>query len=152
MSKGKGKNYTEIQSDFLKQRSIVNGKKMKVIDLKTKRSQILEYDGEALSDSYADFRPLDSGVWSEPRLLSGDLYVIHGSPGTLYYDHRRKRVEKIEAVKDQANSLTTFTYDAAGKLKKLEVSVSAGGVESLVTTEILRMQKSDKIPDSLFDF
>ncbi len=151
-SKGPGKSYTEIRSDFLKQRSVVNGNKMKVVDLKTKRSQVLDYNGEALSDSYAQLHPLDSGDWGEPKFLSGNLYVIDGSLGTLYYDCRKKRIEKIEAVKGRANSLTTFSYGANGQLKKMEVSVSADGVESLVSTEILRMRKSDKLPDSLFDF
>lgn len=152
VSKGPGKSYTEIRSDFLEQRSVVNGGKMKIVDLKTQRSQVLDYNGEALSGSYVQFHPLDSGDWDEPKLLSGDLYTIQGSPGTLYYNHKRKRIEKIEAVKDQSSSLTTFSYDAANQMKKMEVSVSVNGVESLVTTEILRMRKSDKVPDGLFGF
>ena len=63
-----------------------------------------------------------------------------------------KRIEKIEAVKDWANTLTTFSYDAYNKMKKMEVSVIVNGHESVVTTDILRMQKSDKVPDTLFDF
>lgn len=91
VKKGTDKGYTEIKSSFLKQRSIVNGKKMKV-------------------------------------------------------------VEKIETIKDGANTLTTFSYDANNRMKKMEVSVIVNGHESVVTTDILRMQKSDKVPDTLFDF
>lgn len=47
-SKGAGKSYTEIKSGFLSQRSIVNGGKMKIVDLKTNKFQIVDYNGEAL--------------------------------------------------------------------------------------------------------
>ncbi len=70
----------------------------------------------------------------------------------MYYDKKMKRIEKIESVKERANTLTIFTYDANNKMKKMVVSVIVNGVESIVTTEFLRMQKSDKISDSLFEF
>lgn len=38
------------------------------------------------------------------------------------------------------------------KSKKMEVSVIVNGQESVLTTEFLRMQKSDKVPDKLFEF
>src|SRR5574344_1915698 len=80
VNKGADKSYTEIKSSFLNQRSIVNGNKMKVVDLKTNRSQILDYNGEVLkSASYGNFSPLDSGEWKEPKLVSGDVYSIQGS-------------------------------------------------------------------------
>ena len=153
VNKGKGKSYTEIKNDFLKQRSIVNCNKMKVVDLKTNKSQIMDYHGEALKSlDFADFNPLDSGEWSEPKLVSNELYAIEGGNGILYYNGRLKRIEKLEAEKGLANTLTTFTYDADNNLKKMVVSVVVNGVESIVTTEILRMQKSDKISDKLFDY
>lgn len=153
VNKGAAKSYTEIKSSLLNQRCIVNGNKMKIVDLKTKKTRVLDYNGDLLkSDSYAKFNPLDSGEWNEPKLLSGDVYTIQGSAGTLYYNNKMKRVEKIEAEKDRANTLTTFTYDANNQMKKMTVSVIVNGIESVVTTEILRMQKSDKAPDSLFDF
>ena len=70
----------------------------------------------------------------------------------MYYNNKMKRIEKIESVKDKANTLTTFSYDANNKMKKMEVSVIVNGRESVVITDILRMQKSDKVPDTLFDF
>ena len=153
VKKGSDKGYTEIRSSFLKQRSIVNGKKMKVVDMKTNKAQVLDYNSESLkSDAYASFNPLDSGEWNEPKFLSGDIYTIQGSAGTLYYNNKMKRIEKIESVKDKANTLTTFSYDANNKMKKMEVSVIVNGRESVVITDILRMQKSDKVPDTLFDF
>ena len=84
--------------------------------------------------------------------LSDDIYTIQGSAGTLYYNNKMKRIEKIETVKGRANTLTTFSYDANNKMKKMEASVVVNGTESIVTTEILRMQKSDKVSDALFDF
>lgn len=152
VNKGTGKSYTEIRGGFLNQRSIVNGNKMKIVDLKTNKAQLLDYNGEALQpNSYADFNPLDSGDWEEPKFLSGEIYLIKGPVGNVYYNSKTKRIEKVEAVKDHTNTLTTFTYDASNKLKKMAVSVMVNGTESVVTTEILRMQKSDKIPDSLFE-
>lgn len=152
VNKGTGKSYTEIRGGFLNQRSIVNGNKMKTVDLKTNKAQLLEYNREALQpNSYADFNPLDSGDWEEPKFLSGEIYLIKGPAGNVYYNNKTKRIEKIEAVKDRANTQTTFTYDASNKLKKMAVSVMVNGTESVVTTEILRMRKSDKIPDSLFE-
>ena len=153
VSKGISKSYTEIKSNFLKQRSVVNGNKMKVVDLKTNKTQILDYNGEALQSlSYTHFNPLDSGDWQEPKFHSGDIFTIQGTFGTLYYNEKMKRIEKIEAVKERANTLTMFTYDANNKMKKMVVSVIVNGVESIVTTEFLRMRKSDKISDSLFEF
>lgn len=153
VNKGSAKSYTEIKSSLLKQRSIVNGKKMKIVDMKTSKSRVLDYDEDALkSNSYGNFNPLDTGEWNEPKFLSGDIYTIQGSAGTLYYNNKMKRIEKIESVKDKANTLTTFSYDANNKMKKMEVSVIVNGRESVVITDILRMQKSDKVPDTLFDF
>ena len=153
VKKGSDKGYTEIKSSFLKQRSIVNGKKMKVVDMKTNKAQILDYNSEVLnSDTYASFNPLDSGEWSEPKFFSDNVYTIQGSTGTVYYNKKMKRIEKIETIKDGANTLTTFSYDANNRMKKMEVSVIVNGHESVVTTDILRMHKSDKVPDTLFDF
>lgn len=152
VNKGIGKSFTEIRGGFLNQRSIVNGNKMKIVDLKTNRTQLLDYNRESLqANSYADFNPLDSGDWEEPKFLSGEIYQIKGPVGSVYYNSKTKRIEKVEAVKDRANTQTTFTYDASDKLKKMTVSVMVNGTESVITTEILRMQKSDKVPDSLFD-
>lgn len=152
VNKGTGKSYTEIRGGFLNQRSIVNGNKMKIVDLKTNRTHLLDYNEEALlTNSYADFNQLDSGDWEEPKFLSGEIYLIKGPAGNVYYNNKTKHIEKIETVKDRANTQTTFTYDASDKLKKMAVSVMVNGTESVVTTEILRLQKSDKIPDSLFE-
>lgn len=152
VNKGIGKSFTEIRGGFLNQRSIVNGNKTKIVDLKTNRTQILDHNGEALRpNSYADFNPLDSGDWEEPKFLSGEIYLIKGPAGSVYYNSKTKRIEKVEAVKDRVNTLTTFTYDAGNRLKKMAVSVMVKGTESVVTTEILRMRKSDKVPDSLFE-
>ena len=153
VKKGTEESYTEIKSSFLKQRSIVNKGKMKIIDLKTNKTQIVDYDENALkTESYANLNPLDSGAWEEPKFYSDEVYTIHGSAGTLYYNKKKNRIEKVETVKGRANTLTTFSYDANNKMKKMVVSVIVNGHESVVTTEFLRMQKSDKVPDALFEF
>ncbi|MBQ3714762.1 MAG: hypothetical protein II892_04145 [Fibrobacter sp.] len=153
VQKGASKTYTEMKSSLLNQRSIVNGARMKVIDLNTKKSQILPYNGEALeAQSYTKFNPLDSGDWQEPVHVSDNLYSITGSQGVLYYDSVKKRIEKIESNDAEKNTLTTFTYDAMNELKKMEVSVIVSGIETKVTTEILALRSSAKFPDKLFDF
>ncbi len=153
VQKGTSKTYTEMKSPLLNQRSIVNGSRMKVIDLNTKKSQILPYNGEALeTQSYTKFNPLDSGDWQEPVHVSGNLYSIAGDKGTLYYDSAKKRIEKIESNDAEKNTLTTFTYDASDNLKKMEVSVIVSGIETKVTTEILALRSSAKFPDKLFEF
>lgn len=48
VQKGKSKVYSEIKASFLNQRSIVNGNRMKVVDLNTKKFQIVPYNGESL--------------------------------------------------------------------------------------------------------
>ena len=153
VKKGVFKVYTEMKSPLLNQRSIVNGSRMKVIDLNTKKSQILPYNGEALeAQSYTKFNPLDSGDWQEPVHVSGNLYSITGSQGVLYYDSAKKRIEKIESNDAEKNTQTTFTYDAANNLKKMEVSVLVSGIETKITTEILALRSSAKFPDKLFEF
>lgn len=153
VQKGVSKVYTEMKSPLLNQRSIVNGSRMKVIDLNTKKSQILPYNGEALeAQSYTKFNPLDSGDWQEPVHVSDNLYSITGSQGVLYYDSAKKRIEKIESNDAEKNTQTTFTYDAANNLKKMEVSVIVSGIETKITTEILALRSSAKFPDKLFEF
>lgn len=153
VQKGASKTYTEMKSPLLNQRSIVNGPRMKVIDLNTKEFQILPYNGEALEvQSYTKFNPLDSGDWQEPVHVSDNLYSIAGLQGVLYYDSAKKRIEKIESNDAEKNTLTTFTYDAMNELKKMEVSVIVSGIETKVTTEILALRSSAKFPDKLFDF
>lgn len=153
VQKGASKTYTEMKSPLLNQRSIVNGSRMKVIDLNTKKSQILPYNGDALeAQSYTKFNPLESGEWQEPVHVSDNLYSIAGAQGTLYYDSAKKRIEKIESVDAEKNTLTTFSYDASNNLKKMEVSVIVSGVETKVTTEILALRSSAKFPDKLFEF
>ena len=153
VQKGASKTYTEMKSPLLNQRSIVNGPRMKVIDLNTKEFQILPYNGEALEvQSYTKFNSLDSGDWQEPVHVSDNLYSIAGLQGVLYYDSAKKRIEKIESNDAEKNTLTTFTYDAMNELKKMEVSVIVSGIETKVTTEILALRSSAKFPDKLFDF
>ena len=55
VQKGKNKIYSEINTSFLNQ-SIVNGSRMKIIDLNTNKFQIIPYNGEPLNvASYTHF-------------------------------------------------------------------------------------------------
>lgn len=153
VNKGSSKSYMEIKSSFLNQRSIVNGDRMKIVDLATREYKIVHYNGEPLKEySYGNFNPLDSGKWNAPKYISQDLYLIEGDAGSLFYNSKRNHIEKIHSVKDKANVLTTFEYDVNNNLKKMIVSVDVNGTETIVTTEIFKMRNSRNFPDRLFDF
>ncbi|MCF0216101.1 MAG: hypothetical protein HUK21_06465 [Fibrobacteraceae bacterium] len=153
VNKGPNKSYMEIRSSLLNQRSIINGDRMKIIDLATREYKIIAYNGEVLKDySYGDFNPLDSGKWSAPKYVSQEWYLIEGEAGSLYYNSKYKRVEKIHAIKNNADVLTTFEYDANNKLRKMIVSVEVNGKETTVITEIFKMRNSKDFPDRLFEF
>ena len=153
VKKGESRIYIEMKGPFMNQRSIVNGSRMKVIDLNTNKFQIHPYNGEALAaDSYAKFNPLDSGDWQEPEFVSENLYKINGSKGVLYYDSKKKHIEKLENSNETSSTLTTFTYNAENNLKIIEVSVLASGAETKITTEVLALRSSKKFPDKLFEF
>ena len=126
---------------------------MKVFDLKTNKFQILPYNGEVLKAmSYANFNPLDSGEWSAPKFVSENLYSIAGEKGTLYYDAKKKRIEKLVSDKPDKSVLTTFEYDVTNNLKTMNVSVDASGVQTTITTEILKLRSSKNFPDRMFEF
>ena len=153
VKKGSTKIYTEMKAPFISQRSIVNGSRMKVIDLNANKVQILPYNGEALGQkTLSRINPLDSGDWQEPVFISENLYKITGSKGTIYYNSSKKRIEKFESIDAEKSSLTTFTYDTENNLKTMEVSVIASGKETKVTTEILALRSSRKFPDKLYEF
>ena len=152
VQKGK-KIYSEINTSFLNQRSIVNGSRMKIIDLNTNKFQIIPYNGEPLNvASYTNFNPLASGEWGGPKFVSENLYSIKGDKGTLFYNSKKKRIEKMETEEKDKFVLTDFSYDVENNLKTMTVHVSAQGVETTIVTEILKLRHSRDFPDKLFEF
>ena len=151
--KGNSKIYTEMKLPFVNQRFIVNGNRMKVIDLSTRESEILPYIGEPLkATAYMDFNPLMTGEWQEPKLVSGNIYAITGEKGTLYYDSKKNRIEKMENKAGSQSTLTTFTYDSNNNMKTMRISVIVDGVETEVLVEILTLRHSKDFSDRLFEF
>ncbi len=151
--KGPTKIYTEIKMPFMSQRSVVKDSHIKIIDLKTNKFQILPYHGEALEAlSYTNFNPLDSGEWEEPKLISENFYTIEGNKGTLYYDSKQKRIERLESNENNKFVQTTFEYDAMNHLKAMKMLVDVSGVQTTVTTEILKFRSPKNFPDRLFEF
>lgn len=151
--KSTSKVFAEIKMSISNQRIIINGNKMKTIDLNTREFQIIPYNGETLKAmSYANFNPLDSGEWSEPKFVSENLYSIKGDKGTLFYNSKKKRIEKMESKESDKSVLTEFTYDAENNLKTMSVYVSTQGVETKILTEILKLRHSRDFPDKLFEF
>ena len=152
--KGDSKILTELNLPFLNQRTIVNGNKMKVIDLSTRKSEILPYNGEPLKAlTYANFNPLTEGEWQEPKLVSDNIYSINGGEkGILYYNSKKKRIEKIENENNKRSTLTTFTYDSENNMKTMKTSVMVDGKETVVLTEVLLLRHSRDFADRLFEF
>lgn len=151
--KGPTKFYSEIKMPLMNQRTIVNNNRMKTIDLSTRKSQVVPYNGESLKAmSYANFNPLDSGVWQEPVFVSEDLYSITGEKGTLYYDSKRKRIEKVVSEKGEKYVQTTFEYDAANNLKTMKIVVESAELKTTILTEILKLRHSRNFSDKLFEF
>lgn len=151
--KGNAKIFAELKMPLVNQRTIVNGNRMKTINLNTRESQVLPYEGETLkAHSYANFNPLASGEWGEPKFVSENMYSIKGDKGTLYYNSKKKRIEKMETEEKDKFVLTEFSYDVENNLKTMTVHVSAQGVETTIVTEILKLRHSRDFPDKLFEF
>ena len=151
--KGPAKIYAEVKMPMMNQRTIINGKRMKSIDLDSRKYQVLPYNGEPFPMmSYANFNPLDSGEWSEPRLVTGSLYSIKGAKGTLYYDSKKKRIDKMEAEDLEKSTSTEFSCDAENNQKTMTIRVSVQGIETTIVTEILKLRHSRDFPDRLFEF
>ena len=151
--KGNAKIFAELKMPLVNQRTIVNGNRMKTINLNTRESQVLPYEGETLkAHSYTNFNPLASGEWGEPKFVSENLYSIKGDKGTLFYNSKKKRIEKMEAEEKDKFVLTDFSYDVENNLKTMSVHVSAQGVETTIVTEILKLRHSRDFPDKLFEF
>mgnify|MGYP006359481353 FL=1 len=151
--KGNAKIFAELKMPLVNQRTIVNGNRMKTINLNTRESQVLPYDGESLKAlSYTNFNPLAAGEWSEPKFVSENIYSIKGDKGTLFYNSKKKRIEKMETEEKDKFVLTDFSYDVENNLKTMSVHVSAQGVETTIVTEILKLRHSRDFPDKLFEF
>lgn len=153
VQKGTSKKYMEIKNSYMSQRTIVNGGRMKVVNLNTNEFQILPYKGEALKAlSYTKFNPLDSGKWDEPKFVTENIYSIAGEKGLVYYNATKKRIEKFEHVDEEKSVLTKFQYNGEGMVKSMNTTVVSKGVETLVTMEILLLRSSAKFPDKAFEF
>lgn len=78
--------------------------------------------------------------------------TYYGDKGTLFYNSKKKRIEKMESEESDKSVLTEFTYDAENNLKTMSVYVSTQGVETKILTEILKLRHSRDFPDKLFEF
>lgn len=89
---------------------------------------------------------------AEPVFVSENLYKISGAKGVLYYDSKKKRIEKIEFDGVDKFVLTEFAYDSENNLKTMTVSVNANGVETKVVTEVLALRSSKNFQISFLIF
>lgn len=151
--KGSSKIFAEVQMPFSNRRTIVNGQKMKIIDLNTRTFEILPYNEESLDIlSYSKWNPLDSGTWKKPQWISGNLFSIQGEKSVLYYDKKKKRIEKTETNDSEKFVSTEFFYDEKNNLKSMHMSLSGQDFQTSIVTEVFKLNHSRDFPDNLFEF
>ncbi len=153
VQKGTEKIYAEIKTPFAKRRSIVNGNRVKTVNLISGEVQIVPYQGETF-DFFPDFNfaRMASGEWEEPKLLADSIFVIEGPEGTLFYNASEKRIEELISENFQKTVNVKFSYDAANRLKSVTVKTSAQGLESAAFVDVLKLCHSKNFPDRLFEF
>lgn len=155
VQKGKEKIYTELKNGFMAERSIVNGNRMKVSNLKSGTTKVLPYNGEALHAMPFDKGLFGKGVWSEPKLVSGSEYVLYSDSLAMYYDAKKKRLLRFEKPTPNGYSETLFEYNANGMLSQMVTSVetrNAAAGKITVTTEIEKIRSAADFPDRFFEF
>lgn len=153
VQKGKEKIYAEIKTPFANQRSVVNGKRIKTVNLNSGEFQIAPYQGETLEflpDIH--FARMDSGEWKEPKFLADSTFAIEGPDGTLFYNASKKRIEELKSESFQKTVNVKFSYDAANHLKSVTVKTSTQGLESTAVVDVLKLCHSKNFPDRLFEF
>jgi hypothetical protein len=109
VQKGASKTYTEMKSPLLNQRSIVNGSRMKVVDLNTKNLKFCRTMAKPWR-----LNPIRNSILSIPvigrnRFMCPTICILlRARQGVLYYDSAKKRIEKIESNDAEKNTLTYF--------------------------------------------
>lgn len=154
VQKGPSKIYMEVRNSLLNQKSIVNGNRIKTIDINSKKESILPYDGESLESMkiLQGVNPLSVGKWSEPKLVSGNKYSMKNGEMEIIYDKSCSCFTQMRKTVETGMAETTFEYDTSGFLKKMETTVDADSTQVRITTEITKLQSSRDFPDRFFEF
>lgn len=162
---GPAKSVTIVKSSMMQMKMIQNDGRMKVTDLKTGKTlpaQNMPMQNPAdISKSMgapADYN--DAVKFSEGSAKEGSIWKITPkdvSKPTLYYSSKMKKVVKMTAVVNGAESESKFEYcdntcELPGTLKKVNITTKLPtGEESTVSVDILFAKQHHRLPKKMFD-
>lgn len=155
---GDDKSMTTIYSRMIQMKTIQNGDRIKVIDLKSGKTlpaQSVKQQNPAgitkKMGSPADYKnPVKEGsLW---KLVPKD-----DSRPTLYYSAAKKRVVKMTSQFNGANTESSFEYcdnscTLPGTLKKVEINtILADGNTTKIVMDIMEAERRRVLPPKMFD-
>lgn len=160
---GKEKTWVELKSNAMSQRMIRNGSKMKVIDLKSNKSKVLEFSEAQLTlpqGAQQVIDPIGDYNWSLPEKQQDGLYFLHSDERDIWFDATAGRVTQIvDRISSAQGAISTsqIKYCDQCSLKNkpevIETQIKINGiVESEMRIEFLIWKTSSSLPSRLFDF
>lgn len=155
---GSDKSVTTINSSLIQMKTIQNGTRMKVVDLKSGKTLPAQ---NIKQQNPADInKKMGSPEDYKNPVKVGSLWKIvpkDASKPTLYYSAAKKRVMKMVLQVNGANAETSFEYcdntcKLPGTLKKVEINTSlADGNTTKVVLDILEAERRKVLPPKMFD-
>lgn len=150
---GQKKAYMELKGPLMNERSVVNGDRMKVTDLNSGSSKVMPYNGEALhSMMLMNGDAIAKGNWSEPKIVSGNSYVLKGGDSELFYNAKKKHIEKIVRNMPNGSSEMVFEYNENNELQRIVTSVEAEGVNTSIVSNVKKIRPKADLPERFFEF
>ena len=162
---GPSKSITTIKSSMMQMKMIQNDGRMKVTDMKTGKTlpaQNMPQQNPADVNKQMGAPPdYNAAVkFGEGSTKEGTIWKItpkDASKPTLYYSSKMKKVVKMSAVVNGAESESKYEYcdntcELPGTLKKVSIVTKlATGEESTVTMEVLFAKRHYRLPQKMFD-
>lgn len=155
---GSDKSVTTINSGLIQMKTIQNGSRMKVVDLKSGKTLPAQ---NVKQQNPADInKKMGSPEDYKNPVKEGNLWKIapkDASKPTLYYSATKKRVVKMVVQVNGANAESSFEYcdntcKLPGTLKKVEVNTTlADGNTTKVVLDILDAERRKVLPPKMFD-
>ena len=155
---GGDKSITTINSGLIQMKTIQNGSRMKVVDLKSGKTLPAQ---NVKQQNPADInKKMGSPEDYKNPTKEGNLWKIapkDASKPTLYYSATKKRVVKMVVQVNGANAESSFEYcdntcKLPGTLKKVEVNTTlADGNTTKVVLDILDAERRKVLPPKMFD-
>ena len=155
---GSDKSITTINSGLIQMKTIQNGSRMKLVDLKSGKTLPAQ---NVKQQNPADInKNMGSPADYKNPVKEGNLWKIvpkNASKPTLYYSATKKRVVKMVAQINGAKTETFFEYcnescKLPGTLKKVEVSTTlADGSRTKVVLDVLEAERRKVLPPKMFD-